>query len=119
MRREPYIIRLTGITNGNTPVILSAPAIPPGSKARVRWVAVDNQSGETVSVRFGFVDILGYHHLTITQNAASALGVGVLVDWWLMEGDRLSSHTVGTANKSNITLFAYGELYIDDPPGAQ
>ena len=115
MRVEPYIIRLAFLTNSNTAITVSAAQIPPGSKARIRWVALDNQSGETWATRFGFTDILGYHNLTVSTNVISALGFGLLVDWWLMEGDKLSVNGVGTNNKSNVTFFAYGELYTEDP----
>lgn len=121
--------RRSATTNAGSAVDVTIPAIKPGQRARVRHLALHNQSGESVKVAFGILEGSTFHQLYAIQTVANGDAFGVLVDIMLLEGDTLDAQVTGTANKSTVTFIVSGELEdqspvavlvaADPPPGWQ
>lgn len=111
MLKEPYVIRQQGTSNASTAADVTAPSIPAETVVEVYNVSLQNASGESVTVEFGITDIVGFRRLCAKATVASADSVLVAVDWFLVEGDKLTARVTGTSNKSVVTMYASGESY--------
>lgn len=121
--------RRVATTNAGTAVDVTIPQIKPGQRARVRHLALHNESGETVTVAFGILEGATFHQVYAIQSVATADAFGVLVDLLLLEGDTLDARVKGTANTAKVTFIVSGVLedqnagavvvVADPPPGWQ
>lgn len=116
MQAEPLRIRQTGTTNAGTAVNIDTEQIHPGNYAEIDHLALMNRSGESVTVEFGIVDIVGFEQIYAKQTVADGDAFGVPLEFCILEGDKLRAVVTGTANKSTVTFIALGLLYTPDPP---
>lgn len=115
MQCGPVRIRQTGITNAGTAVNIDTERIRPENYAEVYHLALMNRSGESVTVEFGVVDIVGFEQLWAKQTVADGDAFGVYLDVCVLEGDKLRAVVTGIANKSTVTFIVSGKLYTPDP----
>lgn len=111
----PLRSRITGTTNGSTAVEVKLPQIKPGQLARVRHLALSNQSGESVTLRFGLITMGSFTPIWAKQTVADADAFGALVDLILLEGDVLAAEVTGSAKSSTVIFIASGELHTNQP----
>ena len=115
MQSEPLRIRQTGTTNAGTAVNIDTPTIQPGNYAEIAHLALMNRTGESVTVEFGIVDIVGFEQIYAKQTVADGDAFGVPVEFCILEGDKLRAVVTGTANKSTVTFLVSGKLYTPEP----
>lgn len=115
---EPLRIRQTGTTNAGTAVNIDTEQIRPGNYAEVAHLALMNRSGESVTVEFGIVDIVGFEQIYAKQSVADGDAFGVPVEFCILEGDKLRAVVTGASNKSTVTFLVSGKLYTPEPETA-
>lgn len=115
MQCEPLRIRLTATTNANTAVNIDTERIAPENYAEIAHLALMNRSGESVTVQFGIVDMVGFEQIYAKQTVADGDAFGVPVEFCIIEGDKLRAVVTGTADHSTITFIVSGKLYTPDP----
>lgn len=103
-------LRQTGQTNAGTAVMISSPRLLPDEIQHIKYFGLANKSGETVTIILGITDISGFLPIAQGYGAADGEAYAIQADICLAEGDQLSALVTGTANKSTVTLFAFGTL---------
>jgi hypothetical protein len=118
MRREPYIQRQAAGGAGAT-VTFTLPTIAPGTRLRLRWLAVHNTTGQALSAKVGVTNIIGLIQ-TIINQAALATGscYGIITDQWVIEGEAVTFLLGSSGTSGPVFITASGELYFDDAPPA-
>lgn len=107
--------RITGTTNTSNAVDVSIPQIKPGQSAYITHLALENDSGESVTVFFGVLSMGTLIKLWAKQTVADSDAVGIQVTLPLLEGDKLTAQVTGSAKSGKVVFAAGGEL-LDDRP---
>lgn len=97
-----------GNTDSSTPVDIVLPAIAPEQCARVRFVALENTSGESVTLQLGIIQLGSFHQIYAKQTVANNDAFGALVDIHLGEGDTFSARVTGASDSGPVQLFVHG-----------
>lgn len=109
--KTPLIIRETGQTNGATPSNIVAVPIPPGQTWLVRGVALDNESGEQITVAFGILSMGQFTRvgaLATVANGDATSGTAWLL---LREGEKIAAQVTGAALSGPVTFVASGLIF--------
>ena len=117
--RTPLRIRMFTYTNAATPVNIDTPQIKPGQIARITHLALENESGESVTVKFGVEAYGSFDQLWANATVADSDAIGVMLNVLLLEGDKLRCRVTGAAKSGKITFLASGELEDTSPEVVQ
>ncbi len=112
--RSPLIIRETGSTNAATPANIVTTTIPPGQTWLVRGVALDNESGEQITVAFGVISMGQFTRmgaLATVANDDATSGTAYLL---LREGEKLAAQVTGAADSGPVLFSASGWIFCDE-----
>lgn len=108
--------RATATTNAGTAVNVDSQKVPPGEVWRLNFAALNNESGENVSLAWAVVR--GSQVIKLKYTAALATAAGDILDPQplLFEGDLLRAVVTGSANSSLVTLLFTGwRVPLDHP----
>lgn len=106
--RQPLIIRRDASTNGATPVNVTALVLQPGETWLVRGVALDNESGEQITVAFGIVSMGAFTRIGALATVATGDAFSATAYILLREGEQLAAQVIGTALSGDVKLTASG-----------
>lgn len=112
---QPLRQRITGSTNTSTAVDLALPQVKAGEVWRITHLAIFNESGESVTVKFGLLNGSTFQQIWAKQTVADSDAYGTEVLLLLLEGDKLDAQVTGSADKGKITFIVSGELHVEEP----
>ena len=113
-----YRQRQDATTNAATTVQINLQVLRPGEKVKLFAFGVNNNSGESITVRFGIAEGSDFFQLGPYATAGTSDAAAILDEVWVFEGQSLSVRVVGTADKGPVTFYAMGQVCYDDDVGA-
>jgi len=111
----PLRYRLRSTTNAATAINVDLPQIKPGQFARISHAAVENESGEAVTLLLGIESQGQFDQIYAKQTVANADAFGVMLNLLLLEADKFRARITGAANSSTVTFIVSGELHDSSP----
>lgn len=112
--RTPLIIRREASTNAATAVNVTALPLQPGETWLVRGVALDNESGESITVAFGILSMGAFTRVGALATVASGDAFAGTAYLLLREGEQLAAQVIGAALTGPVTMAASGWICTDD-----
>lgn len=112
---QPIRSRILGTTNGSNVVNVDLPQIKPGQIARITHAAVENESGESITLKFGVESQGSFDQIYANQTVADSDAFGVMLNFLLLEGDKFRARVQGSSASGKVTFVVSGEL-IDNQP---
>lgn len=112
--QQPLIIRREASTNAATAVNVTAPIVKPGETWLVRGVALDNESGEQITVAFGIISMGQFIRVGALATVASGDAFSATAYLLLREGEELAAQVTGAALSGPVILAASGWICTDD-----
>lgn len=106
-----YRQRQDATTNAATSVQINLPVLRPGEVAEVFAFGLNNNSGESLTVRFGISEGADFFQLGPYVTAGTSDAAAILQEIWIFEGQALSVRVVGTADKGPVTFYALGRSH--------
>ena len=112
--REPLIIRRTGSTKTTTPTNIESIQVPAGQLWLIRGVALDNESGEQITVAFGIENGSDFTRISALATVANGDAFSGTAYMLLREGEKLAAQVTGTADSGLVKMSASGWIFDCD-----
>jgi len=109
-----YRQRQDATTNAATTVQINLLVLRPGEKVKLFAFGLNNNSGESVTIRFGIAEGTDFFQLGAYSTAGNADNAAILHEVWIFEGQSLSVRVVGTADKGPVTFYAMGQVWYGE-----
>lgn len=103
--------RIVTTSNGATAVKLLSDIVAPGAAWEVNLIAVENNSGESVTVKIYVQAGDDAYQIAPAATVADGDAVNLIPDFYLGEGDQILATVKGTSAKGKVKMLISGAPY--------